>query len=123
MKDHRRTGERESEQNSRDEESRLEACHEPVLRSARGAGGGAARPLEALVGLREVREGAVERLGTLVDAVAQQVVGRLVEVRREHGRAGHCLNGDVDDVILESATIWESGGVPAEHAPAVALAE
>src|SRR5438132_10536637 len=77
------------------------------------AGGRAAGPLEALVGLREIREALVERLGALVHAVAEQVVGRFVEVGGERRGASHRLDGDVDDVVFKSATI----GKPALSPP------
>src|SRR5882762_2936473 len=92
------------------------------LGSPGGAGGSAARPLEALVGLREVGEALVERLGALVHAVAQQVVGCLVEVGRKRRGASYRLDGDVDDVVFESAAIREARVVATQDAHAIALA-
>ena len=69
--------------------------------------------LVALVRRCEVREGVEERDVVLVHAVGQGVVGRLVEVGRERRRAGHGLDGDVDDVVLEAATVREAGVIAA----------
>src|SRR3954451_24360093 len=68
-------------------------------------------PRRGLVG-----EGGQERLVVGVDAVAQQVVGRLVELRRERGRPGESPQFDVGDVVGQATAVGEPGVVTAEHA-------
>src|SRR5205823_13986656 len=60
-------------------------------------------------------EGGQERLVVGVDAVAQQVVGRLVELRRERGRPRQGSQLDVGDVVGQAPAVGEPGRVTAEH--------
>src|SRR5437764_9103917 len=68
-------------------------------------------PRRGLVG-----EGGQERLVVGVDAVTQQVVGRLVELRGERGGPGQSTQLDVGDVVGQAPAVREPGGVTAEHA-------
>src|SRR3954467_14895794 len=68
-------------------------------------------PRRGLVG-----EGGQERLVVGVDAVAQDVVGRLVELRREWRGARQRPQLDVGDVVGQTAAVREAGVVTAEDA-------
>src|SRR5256885_4088943 len=62
-------------------------------------------PRRGLVG-----EGGQERLVVGVDAVAQQVVGRLVELGRERGGPRQSTQFDVGDVVGQAPAVREPGG-------------
>src|SRR5438105_14317880 len=68
-------------------------------------------PRRGLVG-----EGGQERLVVGVDAVTQQVVGCLVELRRERSRPRQSPQLDVGDVVGQPAAVGEPGVVTPAHA-------
>src|SRR3954467_9566001 len=68
-------------------------------------------PRRGLVG-----EGGQERLVVAVDALAQQVVGGLVELGRDRGGPRQSAQLDVGDVVGQAPAVREPGGVAAEHA-------
>ena len=67
-----------------------------------------------------IRERLLRRDVGSVDAVAEQVVRRYIEARAQNASDAHPLN-NIDDIIRQTAAIWEPGRIAGDQAQTLAL--